>query len=127
MASWAEMSEEARSSAQALFAARQWRSCVSRAYYAAYALLSGHVAAAGVTFPRGWEGPSHSSLRHLVAAHVRGLTTRQRQAVGTLSLQLYEWRCEADYKPSADIDEHLARNAQRSFEVIAQILSRATE
>src|SRR6266446_3011679 len=57
--SWYDLASDARKAASRLVG-ENYRSCLSRAYYAAYSKVTFALAAApGVTFPAGREGPNH--------------------------------------------------------------------
>jgi len=57
---WLEVARDARQSANELMELNRFRSCISRAYYAAYAKASHElVVTVGLTMPTNREGPSH--------------------------------------------------------------------
>jgi uncharacterized protein (UPF0332 family) len=79
------------------------RSCLSRAYYAAYSRATHALSASGgVTFPAGREGPSHSALPDLVENHLLRLG-QHRWIVSDYLRTLYSLRLLADYWPSASV------------------------
>ena len=86
------------------------RSCVSRAYYAAYSTAVAALIDVGVTMPaRG--NPSHDKVPVLMRQHLSRLTlVRRSNAAAVLSL-LYRLRIIADYQPHLVLDRLDARQA----------------
>jgi uncharacterized protein (UPF0332 family) len=79
------------------------RSCISRAYYAAYAAAAyALVSSKGVVFALGRDGPGHEQLPNLVGNHLATeLDFRTLKMVKKALRRLYSARLQADYKPNA--------------------------
>jgi hypothetical protein len=97
---WAEMSQDALRAAQRLLVDGHGRSATSRAYYAAYAALTGELARRRTRFARGWNNPTHDQLFALVQSNLPGSVGRRRRV-------LY-----AVYTALAKIEETLAEKSQ---------------
>ena len=111
MASWRDMGIQNRTTANQLFKARQWRSCVSRAYYALYAELTHQLLRAKVSMPAGRGNPKHLALPMLVGNNLTSIRPQARWRLSGLVKKLYDLRVMADYLPKIDIDESEARIA----------------
>ena len=122
--SWFELASDARKAASRLVS-DHYRSCLSRAYYAAYAKVTHALAAApGVTFPPNREGPNHpgetgtGGIRRLVETGMPNLNQAQRLKLSELIGRLYTLRIFADYRPSVEVD---ARDAREAISIITTI------
>src|SRR5687768_5925013 len=101
---WLEVSRDARSAANRLVLEERFRSCVARAYYAAYSKVTHElVAVAGLTMPPDREGPSHARLRPLIETSMPNMSQNRRRRLSELVGRLYTLRIDADYKPSVDV------------------------
>lgn len=114
---WFDLASDARKAASRL-ASEHYRSCLSRAYYAAYAKVTFDLTGIqGVSFPAGDEGPRHpgrtgtGGIRRLIEVHMTGLDEPKRVKLSELVGRLYTLRCVADYRPSMDVDARDAREA----------------
>jgi uncharacterized protein (UPF0332 family) len=115
---WLDLANDARRSANRLLTDDRFRSCLSRAYYAAYSKVT-HVLAAtpGVTFPNNREGPNHpgelgtGGIRRLIESSMPGMVQERRAKLSELVGRLYTLRVDADYKPSATVEARDARAA----------------
>jgi hypothetical protein len=117
MSTWYELASDARKSASRL-AGEQFRSCLSRAYYAAYSKVTFDLSAIpGVSFPAGDEGPKHpgrtgtGGIRRLIETQMMALDEARRLKLSELIGRLYTLRLVADYRPSMDVDSRDAREA----------------
>jgi hypothetical protein len=115
--SWFELASDARKAASRLVG-DNYRSCLSRAYYAAYSKVTFDLSSiAGVNFPAGDEGPKHpgrtgtGGIRRLIETHMPGLGEARRMKLSELVGRLYTLRIVADYRPSMDVDARDAREA----------------
>lgn len=110
-AAWLEVARNSRKAAYGLI--RDYhRSCVSRAYYAAYARLTHelvHVSRVSMPFDR--DGPSHTGIRPLIENNWPGANTNNKKRLSRLIGRLYTMRRDADYKPETTIDAREAREA----------------
>lgn len=114
---WFDVASDTRKAASRLVS-DHFRSCLSRAYYAAYSKVTFDLSRiAGVNFPAGDEGPKHpgrtgtGGIRRLIETHMTGLNKPQRVKLSELIGRLYTLRCFADYRPSVEIDGRDAREA----------------
>jgi uncharacterized protein (UPF0332 family) len=115
---WLNLARDARRSANRLLINDHFRSCLSRAYYAAYSKVT-HVLAAtpGVNFPQNREGPNHpgelgtGGIRRLIETAMPNMQQDQRVKLSELVGRLYTLRIDADYKPSANVEAREARAA----------------
>lgn len=115
--SWFDLASDARKAANRLVS-DNYRSCLSRAYYAAYSKVTYTLAAtAGVTFPPGREGPNHpgetgtGGIRRLIETSMPDMTQPERLKLSEWIGRLYTLRVFADYRPSVDVDARDAREA----------------
>jgi uncharacterized protein (UPF0332 family) len=88
------------------------RSCVSRAYYAAYQVATAACLAHGdkAQFPHGWNNPSHEQLPDLIANN-GDLPASNRKQLKKLLRLLRSSREDADYRPGQTVDERTAKTA----------------
>jgi hypothetical protein len=114
---WFDLASDARKAANQLVSEHE-RSCLSRAYYAAYSKVSFDLSeTAGVHFSAGDEGPKHpgrtgtGGIRRLIVTHMTKLDQRKRAKLSELVGRLYTLRLVADYRPSMDVDARDAREA----------------
>jgi uncharacterized protein (UPF0332 family) len=109
---WLELARDARKAASRLLGEALFRSCVSRAYYAAYSKVSHElVVTAGLVMAADREGPAHASVRRLIETSMPNMEERKRVRLSELVGRLYTLRIDADYKPSVDVDSAEAREA----------------
>ena len=107
---WGDMAVDNLKASKRLLTEGHWRSCVSRAYYAAYARATAELESLA-TFPPGREGPSHDDLPDMAFDYLTRLSTRERRRFSTTIARMYQWRLSADYHPSLTIDEAIGRDA----------------
>lgn len=115
---WLDLARDARISANQLIAQDHYRSCISRAYYAAYSKVTHElIASAGLTMPKDREGPSHpgkvgsGGIRRMIESGMPQMNGPKRVKLSELVGRLYTLRIDADYKPSVAIDGRDAREA----------------
>ena len=89
MATWRDIAMENENAAKQLNRSGLYRSAISRAYYAAYAAVVGHLVFSGAV---GERGPSHKALPIMVEGNVRGLRDWQRRDLKAITRRLYEAR-----------------------------------
>jgi len=111
METWRDLGSKNRTSANQLFAAGQWRSCASRAYYALYAELTHQLLQAKISMPTGRGNPKHANLSMLVGNNLIAVRPQSRWRLSGLVKKLYDLRIMADYLPNVDIAEPEARIA----------------
>ena len=114
---WADLATDARQAANRLVS-DNFRSCIARAYYAAYSKVTYVLAATpGVTFPANREGPNHpgetgtGGIRRLIETSMPDMETARRRKLSELIGRLYTVRVFADYRPSVEVDGRDAREA----------------
>lgn len=109
---WLELARDARKVASRLVTEDQFRSCASRAYYAAYSKVTHElVVTARLPMPPGREGPSHARIRPLIESSMPNMETPRRVKLSELIGRLYTLRVDADYKPSVEVEGADAREA----------------
>jgi hypothetical protein len=114
---WHELAADARRAANRLVA-ENYRSCLSRAYYAAFSKVNhALVGVPGVNLPLTREGVNHpgesgtGGVRRWIESHMPGMDQPRRIKLSELIGRLYTLRISADYKPSIDVDARDAREA----------------
>jgi len=124
LATWEELSSDSLRAAKLLASQGHLRSSVSRAYYAAYCAIAGAAAARGVSFPHGWNNPSHEQLTHIVAAHLLLPRWTRRRMISRVRL-LRRAREDADYRPNSSISPEVGRVCLQIASSILKTLERA--
>lgn len=121
MITWYEVASDSRKAANELVRTR-YRSCLSRAYYAAYAKVTHLLVEKGVPMPPDREGPphpghlptgeaKHKGIRQLIVEKLDQWDPPKRRALSELIGELYTLRLFADYRPSQEVDAAEAREA----------------
>jgi len=121
MGTWYDVAIDSRKAANELVRTRH-RSCLSRAYYAAYAKVTDMLVQQGVIMPDGREGPphpghlptgeaKHKGIRQLIVEKLTEFDPKKRRALSELIGELYTLRLYGDYRPSQQIDAAEAREA----------------
>lgn len=121
MNTWYEVASDSRKAANEVVGSR-YRSCLSRAYYAAYSKAAHLLIENGVPMPLKREGPNHpghlpsgevasNGIRQMIETRLTHMDIRKRRALSELIGSLYTLRLYADYRPSIDIDGTDAREA----------------
>jgi uncharacterized protein (UPF0332 family) len=113
---WLELARDARKAASRLVTEENFRSCVSRAYYAAYSKVTHELTVtAGLTMPADREGPGHGtgrgSIRPMIETSMPNMEGQKRVKLSELIGRLYTLRIDADYKPSVQVEGGDAREA----------------
>jgi hypothetical protein len=114
---WREVAQDARKAASRLVE-ENFRSCLSRAYYAAYSKVTHELAGVpGMTFPNNREGPNHpgetgtGGIRRLIETSMPNMQQHKRVKLSELIGRLYTLRVFADYRPSVEVAGRDAREA----------------
>ena len=121
MITWYDVASDSRKAANELVQ-RRYRSCLSRAYYAAYSKVTYLLVEKGVPMPAGREGPPHpghfptgkarhKGIRQLIVENLNQWDLPKRRALSELVGELYTLRLYSDYHPSQEIDAAEAREA----------------
>lgn len=128
MPSWPELGEDSFLAAKSLLNSRHYRSACSRAYYAAYAMLTAEFRKSkGVRFTHGDHNPSHDQLRALVInnlAPTRFSIEVRRQAKRIVS-HLIRTRLVADYEPGGLANRQVALMSVRQAAWVRKMLESA--
>ena len=116
---WIEIAREQRAAANRLIVPDRVfpRAACSRAYYAAYALLAS-LAPSGMTFPKGWNNPSHDQLPEIV----RSLNRSDRSDIIEIVNRLRDSRIAADYGVRQSVTAVMARERVRDCAELFQRL-----
>jgi len=96
------------------------RAICSRAYYAAYALVTSRLPA-GIDYGRVWRNPQHGNLPKYVA-RISGLREAERRAVRSALNRLRSRRENADYRPGITVDGNSAHESMRDAAQVFEIL-----
>jgi uncharacterized protein (UPF0332 family) len=121
MATWNEIALDSFDAAVTLLPANRLRSCISRAYYAAYSAVAGQMHRLAVIFPHGWNNPGHDQLiRWLIDAR-KLPPNRRRQLVKALR-RLRKARENADYRPGITITKGDAVQLLKEAAMILRLL-----
>ena len=121
MATWDDMAGDSLKASKELLDAGRWRSCASRAYYAAYSAITSSLVRGGIDVGiAGRSNPSHEQLPRL-ALHNLDRECHGNEARRTISKRLRTLRMarqRADYGPDELIDRALARDCVRQAAAI---------
>jgi uncharacterized protein (UPF0332 family) len=105
------MSERSFRAAQALRKLGNHRSCVSRAYYAAFAAVTSEVRKHTLAFPNGYEHPPHARIGAYVRRYLVGFSKTARRNITDAVIRLREARVYADYRQHPETGDAASRNA----------------
>ncbi len=107
---WTEIALEQKAAASRLIVPDRVypRAACSRAYYAVYALIAS-LAPPGMTFPRGWNNPSHDQLPEII----RALGRTDRATVLEILSRLRDSRVAADYGVGQSVSAVTAKERVR--------------
>lgn len=109
---WLDLARDGRKAAGRLVTEERFRSCASRAYYAAYSKVTHElVMTAGLAMAADREGPGHASIRRLIETSMPNMQQEKRVKLSELVGRLYTLRIDADYKPSVEVEGADAREA----------------
>jgi hypothetical protein len=107
---WYDLATSARRAAYQL-ASERHRSCLNRAYYAAFSKVNhALVGTPGVFIRLGREGVNHAGesgtggIRRWIQSHMPGMDQPKREKLSELIGRLYTLRIAADYQPSVTVD-----------------------
>ena len=112
---WLDLARDARKAASRLLAEENYRSSMSRAYYAAYSKVTHELIGSAALQPApGREGPKHggrAGIRPLIETRMPNMQQTRRYRLSELIGRLYTLRLDADYKPSVKVESRDAREA----------------
>ena len=121
MATWRELSEDSLQAAEELLQEGHYRSCISRAYYAAYCAVTHEVIQKLTTFSYSRNNPWHELLPNYIQSNLT-ISRTKKDAVDTYVRLLRYYREDADYRPQTTIDELTARECVRAAAEVQQQL-----
>ena len=121
MATWKEISIDNLLAAQNLFEKGRYRSCISRAYYAAYCAATNEIVMKVTTFPYGWKNPPPQKVPDFILFNL-SISQAKKENVSKLIIQLREAREDADYRPNKLVDETTALDCIRDASTIQEEL-----
>ncbi len=117
METWRQLSEGNLRAAEILFREGEYRSCISRAYYAAYCAATEEIVKKLTTFPNAWNNPPHIKVSVYIQNNLTLAPTKKQRIIRRINiLRLY--RENADYRPQTTISEQVARNCIRAAAAI---------
>ncbi len=117
METWRQLSEGSLRAAEILFREGEYRSCISRAYYAAYCAATEEIVKKLTTFPNAWNNPPHIKVSVYIQNNLTLAPTKKQRIIRRINiLRLY--RENADYRPQTTISEQVARNCIRAAAAI---------
>ena len=101
-----------------------FRSCISRAYYAAFSRVTSElIKAAGPGAFGRYRHPRHHQIPRSMDAHLgRQLAEPDLKWLKAVIRRLYKARLDADYVSGAAVDEALARDMLRDAHVVFRVL-----
>jgi len=109
MATWRDLANDDYGAAGELFRKKRWRSCVSRAYYAAYAAVTDALVRGNITMPAARANPTHAALPNMIENNLTRVASRWK--LSSIVRKLYRLRIMADYDPRRDVERSEARIA----------------
>jgi len=121
MPQWLDVGKDSFRAAQALTTGGRWRSSVSRAYYAAFSLVTDSLVCAGAGFAN-QETPKHQALANLVEQHLIKGRAQERRLLKSKLRTLYHARINADYRLGISTDRQTALAALADMVTIYQLL-----
>lgn len=121
METWRQLSENNLLAAEALLQEGQYRSCVSRGYYAAYCAVTHEIRQKLTTFSRGRNNPSHEYVPRYIQNNLT-ISQVKKDTISTLIITLRNFREDADYRPQETVDEQTARDCIRDAIAVQQEL-----
>ena len=119
MPGWDEIAADNFQSANCLGKAGHWRSCVNRAYYAAFSAVT-HVLTGKASFRQNRETPEHKQVPMLIDCYLVDLPNMSM--VKAAMRRLYNERIDADYKSGRTVDEATARIARQDAYTVCKCL-----
>lgn len=119
METWRELSENSLSAAKTLLREGNYRSSVSRSYYAAYCAATYEIVQNLTTFPYGWNNPPHEKVPEYVQNNL-AISSVSKKTVKKLLRLLRHFRENADYRPYRVVSVETARDCVRNAQRIQQ-------
>jgi uncharacterized protein (UPF0332 family) len=119
METWRQLSEDSLSAAKTLLREGNYRSSVSRSYYAAYYAATNEITRSLTTFPDGWNNPPHEKVPLYIQNNL-AMSPVSKKTIKRILGVLRQFRVDADYRPYRLIDAQIARNCIRDAGRIQQ-------
>lgn len=119
METWRQLSEDSLNAAKTLLREGNYRSSVSRSYYAAYCAATSEIIQNLTTFPNGWNNPPHEKVPEYVQNNLAISPTSKRTIKKLLGV-LRQFRVDADYRPNRLVNFQAARDCVRDAARIQQ-------
>lgn len=124
---WKDLANKQRTAATVLSRLTDGeRPCCSRAYYAAYSMVTHHLEPLNLTYAHGWQNPAHADLTKHVS-NIPGLGDASKRAVRRALRRLRQRREDADYRPRQTIDGRAVRESLRDVAEVFRIFGEARE
>jgi uncharacterized protein (UPF0332 family) len=117
---WDDLGKSCRRAAQEV-KEQHPRSCVSRAYYAAFTVLNERLLPHEAP-PHNYETHAHRRLPDLIEEYLFPTDQRRRRSLRMTVRRLYNARLDADYRLSRTVDQAIALGALRDAKAIFQTL-----
>lgn len=113
MADWDDIARDSLKAAQVLADGNHFRSCASRAYYAAFSAVS-FALRSQAPFEKGRETPAHHRVTGLIHDYfATSLTPARLRDLKARIRRLYNERINADYKTGLTVDRLAAMDSRR--------------
>lgn len=120
MAAWDQIAQGNLKAAQVLGDAAEFRSCASRAYYAAFSAVV-HLLRSHGPFGKGREAPPHHAVPSLIEKRLKGrMSPGKLRAVKAMIRSLYNERIAADYRSDLTIDARAALQSRRDATAVCR-------
>lgn len=122
MQSWDEITRDNPKAAQILADRGQFRSCASRAYFAASSAVS-FALRAQAPFDGNHEPPAHRMVTTLIDRHLAARVSALRlREIKSMFRRLYNERINADYRSGLTIDKRAALQSRRDAHCVCRVL-----
>jgi len=119
---WKTIAEENLMAAQLLGDSSFYRSCASRAYYAAFSAVS-FALRARAPFAGGRETPPHHRLVSLIEQQLQqSVPVHRVRLIKSLLRRLFTNRINSDYKSGFAIDQNVARESRADARAVCRFL-----
>lgn len=119
METWRQLSEDSLNAAKTLLREGNYRSSVSRSYYAAYCAATNEIVQNLTTFPNGWNNPPHEKVTGYIQNNL-AMPQTQKDLIKGLMRTLRHFREDADYRPHRLVNLQSARDCVRDAEHVQQ-------
>ena len=121
---WLDIGHDALAGAGACQRNRNWRSVVSRSYYAMFAATTGVLRGTGLAPPAARQTWSHKNLPRLVEQHLKPQFGGRAFDVKRMLSSGYKDRLVADYSSGLTVDEAVARRCLTNASSVLRMMGR---